>query len=184
MSAIAPPFSAEATPCWGSSDAPPTWHSSWPPAADLGSLTVIRPADSCPPGARGFTIRGTPMVCTTTPDASLCPCTGMGTHRRASRVDAKLLTDVEHVDVRNPERVKQTPECSIVEFGDPQDEAGRHNLRSRWKLLEQTARDTAADSDLVCARQVCARQLGPPPPSPICGPGSRTGGEQSFTRKG
>src|SRR5215213_5126931 len=37
-----------------------------PPAADLGSLTGIRrPADSCPPGAKGFTIRGTLMVCTT-----------------------------------------------------------------------------------------------------------------------
>jgi hypothetical protein len=80
---------------------------------------------------------------------------GSGTHPRASRVDAKLLTDVEHVDVRHQECVEQThnPASSSSEIR----EAGRHNLSTRWKLLEQAARDTAADSDLVCAGQ-----LGPP----------------------
>src|SRR5215212_2757302 len=57
-----PTFSAEATPCWGSSNAPPTWHRSRPPADDLGSLTGIRRLTPAPPGARGFTIRSTPMV--------------------------------------------------------------------------------------------------------------------------
>src|SRR5215213_7436259 len=73
-SAIAPPSRRTGTPYCGSSDAPPTWHRSRPPAA-LGSLTGIRPADPCPPGAKGFTIGGTPMACTTAPDESMCPCT-------------------------------------------------------------------------------------------------------------
>jgi hypothetical protein len=38
--------------------------------------------------------------------------------------------------------------------GDPQDEAGRHDLRIRWKLFEQTAGATAGESDLVCAHQL------------------------------